>query len=63
MTVSMTNWNKEYIQLRVKGNLVDRHRKVLFEDVEVGRILAAGPKNAKSANRDSYIISTAAYGA
>jgi len=63
MTVSMTNWNKEHIQLRVRGNLVDRHRKVLFDDVEVGRIHAAGPKNTKSANRESYTISTAAYGA
>ena len=62
MTVSMTNWNKEHIQLRVKGNLMDRHGKVLFDDVEVGRILAAGPKNKESAGRESYTISAAAYG-
>lgn len=59
----MTNWNKEHIQLRVRGNLMDRHRKVLFDDVEVGRIHAAGPKNTESASGESYTISTAAYGA
>jgi len=61
MTASMTNWNKEHIQLRVKGNLTDRHGKVMFDDIEVGRIHAAGPKNTKSTT-ESYIISTAAYG-
>jgi len=61
MTVSMTNWNKEYIQLRVKGNLMDRHGRVFFDGVEVGRILAGAPKDTNPAGRESYTISCAAY--
>ena len=63
MTVSMTNWNKEYIQLRVKGNLMGRHGKVLFDDVEVGRIHPGPPDGTSSAGKESYTISSAAYGA
>lgn len=63
MTVSMTNWNKEYIQLRVRGNLMDRHGKVLFDDVEVGRIHAGGSKEANTTSRGFYTVSSAAYGA
>ena len=58
----MINWNKEQIQLRAKGNPVDHHVKVLFDDVEVGRINTGLPKNAKSASREFYTISSAAYG-
>ena len=63
MTVSMSNWNKEHIQLRVRGNLMDRHGKVLFDDVEVGRIQAGLPEGTTSAGKESYTISSAAYGA
>jgi len=63
MTVSMTNWNKECIQLGVRGNLMDRHGKVLFDDIEVGRIHACPPQNTNSTSRESYTISSAAYGA
>jgi len=61
MTVSMINWNKEHIQLTVKGNLMDRHTKVFFDDVEVGRILARLPKKTSATSRESYTISSAAY--
>jgi len=63
MTVSMTNWNKEYVQLRVKGNLLGRYSKVMFDDVEVGRIRSALPKNTNSTCKESYTISAAPYGA
>ena len=59
----MTNWNKEYIQLRAKGNFTGRHGKVLFDDIEVGRIHADLPKNTNSPGGESYTISSAAYGA
>ena len=58
----MTNWNKEDIQLRVKGNLTGRHGRVMFDDVEIGRIHAGLPKNANLTCRESYTISSAAYG-
>jgi len=61
MIVSMMNWNKECIQLRVRGSLMGRHCKIVFDDIEVGRILANLPKNTNSAGRESYTISTAAY--
>ena len=63
MIVSMTNWNKECIQLRVRGNLMDRHGKVLFDDVEVGRIQADLSKGPSPSGKESYTISSAAYGA
>jgi hypothetical protein len=62
MTASMINWNKEHIQLRVKGSILDRHGKVFFDDVEVGRIRAGLPTGTNSTARESYIISSAAYG-
>jgi len=61
MTVSMMNWNKEHIQLRVRGGLMGRQCKIVFDDIEVGRILANLPKNASSTGRESYTISAAEY--
>jgi hypothetical protein len=62
MTISMTNWNKECIQLRTRGSLMGRHCNIVYDDIEVGRILANLPKNSNSTSRESYTISTAAYG-
>lgn len=62
MIVSMMNWNKECVQLRVRGSLMGRHCKIVFDDIEVGRILANLPKNTNSAGKESYTISAAAYG-
>jgi hypothetical protein len=62
MTVSMINWNKEHIQLTVKGNILDRHTKVFFDNVEVGRIDTRLPKKTSSICRESYTLSSAAYG-
>lgn len=56
------NWNKEHIQLRVRGGLMGRYCKVLFDDIEVGRILANLPKNTSATSRGSYTISAAEYG-
>ncbi|KAF9792257.1 tubby C-terminal-like domain-containing protein [Thelephora terrestris] len=61
MTVSMINWNKEHIQLTVKGNILDRHTKVFFDNVEVGRIDTRLPKKTNSICRESYTLSSAAY--
>jgi len=62
MTVSMINWNKERIQLSVKGNIVGRHGKVFFDDVEVGRIRAGLPiRGTTSSGGASYAISSAEY--
>jgi uncharacterized protein YxjI len=61
MTVSMVNWNKEHIQLIVKGNIMDRHCKVFFDGVEVGRIQADLKKEDNPAGGEIYTISGAAY--
>jgi len=61
MTVSMINWNKEHIQLTVKGNFMDRQTKVFFDDVEVGRILGRLPKKTSATSGESYTVSSAAY--
>jgi hypothetical protein len=62
MTVSMINWNKEHIKLRVKGNLMDRHGKVFFDGLEVGRIHTGFTKDTKDTSGESYTVSSAAYG-
>lgn len=58
----MINWNREHTQLRVKRNVVNRHGRVFFDDVEVGRIQARPRRDTGSAGRESYTISSAAYG-
>jgi hypothetical protein len=62
MAVSMINWNREHTQLRVKRNVVNRHGRVFFDDVEVGRIQAGPPRDTGSSGGESYTISSAAYG-
>jgi len=62
MTVSMINWNKENIQLRVKGNIAGSHSKIFFDDVEVGRIRSGLPRGScNPVCGVSYAISSAAY--
>lgn len=61
MMASMINWNKEHIQLYVKGSICNRHGKVFFDDVEVGRIHAGHQKNSLPSSRGTYTISSAAY--
>lgn len=59
----MINWNKEHIQLRVKGNVAGTHGKIFFDDVEVGRIRSGLPRGTSvPACGVSYAISSAAYG-
>ena len=59
----MINWNKEHIKLKVKGNILDRHRhNVFFDNIEVGRILSGIPERTNSIGEESYSISSAAYG-